>query len=189
MNKTKDVIFSAAIKCFSEKGYNKTTMEEIALKAGVAKGTLYYNFENKEEIFKYIIEEGMKKIKIKIEETFGKIEDPMEKLRTISRVHLKLVHDNRSLFKVVMGQLWGQEVSQVQFKETIGDYIRYIETFIKEAMNEGCIQKGETLFMAYTFFGNLCSAVMYELIHCEEADVEEVQGKLMSYIFEGIGAK
>lgn len=189
MNKTKNVIFNAAIKSFSGKGYDKTTMEDIASAAGVARGTLYYNFNSKEEIFKYIIEEGMKKIQIKVEEASGKIEDPMEKLRTISRVHLKLVHDNRSLFKVVMGQLWGQEVSQAQFKETIGDYIRYIETFIKEAMNEGCIRKGETLFMAYTFFGNLCSAVMYELIHYEETDAEEVQKKLISYIFEGIGAK
>lgn len=189
MNKTKEVIFSAAIKCFSEKGYNKTTMEEIALKAGVARGTLYYNFESKEEIFKYIIEEGMKKIRMQVEDATSQIEDPIEKLKTISRTQIKLVHENRAFFKDIMRQLWGQEVSQLQFKETTGKYIRYIESFIKEAMNEGCIRKGETLFMAYTFFGNLCSAVMYELIHCEETDVEEVQEKLVSYIFEGIGEK
>lgn len=189
MNRTKEVIYEAAIKIFSEKGYSKATVEEIAAAAGVAKGTLYYNFKNKEEIFKYIIEEGMKRIQLKVEENLGRVEDPIEKLRTISRIQLKLVKDNNAFFKVVMSQLWGHEFNQVQFRETAAGYIKYIETFIKEAMEEGCITKGESLFMAYTFFGNLCSAIMYELIHCEETDIEEVQEKLMSYIFEGIGKK
>lgn len=189
MNKTKDVIFEAAIKIFSEKGYNKATMEEIACSAGVAKGTLYYNFKNKEEIFRYIIQEGMKKLQAQVQEATRQLEDPVEKLRTLSRTQLKLVHANRDFFKILMSQLYGGEFSESKFKNTISNYIRFIETFIKEAMDEGCIKKGETLFMAYTFFGDLFSAVLYELTHDEEVDVEEVQKKLMSYIFGGIGIK
>ena len=63
MNKTKKAIFNAAIKVFSIEGYDSATVEEIASEAGVAKGTLYYNFQGKEEIFKFVIDEGMKLIK------------------------------------------------------------------------------------------------------------------------------
>ncbi|MPM64998.1 hypothetical protein SDC9_111890 [bioreactor metagenome] len=45
MNKTKMTIFEAAIKTFSNSGYNGTTMDQVAEAAGVAKGTLYYHFK------------------------------------------------------------------------------------------------------------------------------------------------
>ena len=55
MSNTKDAIFFAAIKVFSTNGYAGATVDEIAAVAGVAKGTLYYNFKNKEDIFKFVI--------------------------------------------------------------------------------------------------------------------------------------
>ena len=59
MNKTKRKIFETAMELFAEKGYNATSTEEITAVAGVAKGTLYYHFSSKEEIFNFLIEEGI----------------------------------------------------------------------------------------------------------------------------------
>lgn len=47
MNKTKRRIFNTAIKMFSEKGYDNTSVEEITAIVGVAKGSLYYHFLKK----------------------------------------------------------------------------------------------------------------------------------------------
>ena len=55
MNRTKKAIFEAAINVFATSGYNGSTVDEIASKANVAKGTLYYNFKSKEEIFNFVI--------------------------------------------------------------------------------------------------------------------------------------
>ena len=60
MNITKRKIFETAMKLFSEKGYEATSVEEITAVVGVAKGTLYYHFSNKEEIFNFLVEEGIK---------------------------------------------------------------------------------------------------------------------------------
>ena len=51
MNKTKRAIFESAIKVFSKSGYTGATMDEVVAKAGVAKGSLYYHFKSKEELF------------------------------------------------------------------------------------------------------------------------------------------
>ena len=48
------------MKLFAEKGYDATSIEEITATVGVAKGTLYYHFASKEEIFNFLIEEGLK---------------------------------------------------------------------------------------------------------------------------------
>ena len=60
MNKTKRKIFETSMKLFAEKGYDATSIEEITATVGVAKGTLYYHFSSKEEIFNFLVEEGMK---------------------------------------------------------------------------------------------------------------------------------
>ena len=60
MNKTKRKIFETSMKLFAEKGYDATSIEEITATVGVAKGTLYYHFSSKEEIFNFLVEEGIK---------------------------------------------------------------------------------------------------------------------------------
>ena len=60
MNKTKRKIFETSMKLFAEKGYDATSIEEITSVVGVAKGTLYYHFSSKEEIFHFLVDEGMK---------------------------------------------------------------------------------------------------------------------------------
>ncbi len=59
MNRTKKLIFESAIRIFSDCGYRGATMDDIASNAGLAKGTLYYHFTSKEEIFNFIVEEGI----------------------------------------------------------------------------------------------------------------------------------
>lgn len=62
-------LLTAAVSIFSKKGFYKATMDEIALEAGVAKGTLYYHFENKAELFKTVILEGVNDLKDDLIET------------------------------------------------------------------------------------------------------------------------
>ena len=46
----RNIIVLASIKLFSQKGFQKTSIDEIAKSVGVAKGTIYLYFKNKEEI-------------------------------------------------------------------------------------------------------------------------------------------
>jgi AcrR family transcriptional regulator len=43
-------ILQAALDCFSRKGYNSTTMDQIAAESGTSKGTLYWHFESKDDL-------------------------------------------------------------------------------------------------------------------------------------------
>lgn len=182
MNNTKKSIFDSAIKVFSEKGYSRATMDDIALNAGVAKGTLYYHFKSKEEIFNYIISDGMKFITEEIEKAASKETMYLAKLKVLCKVELNLVYEKRDFFKVILSQLWGKEVRQLELRDAVSEYVSYIENYIKKAIEEGSIRKGKTSLMAYNFFGTLCSAAAYELINEERAGTDEI----IEYIFNGI---
>jgi AcrR family transcriptional regulator len=186
MNKTKGVIFDSAMKIFSDCGYDGATMDDIALDAGVAKGTLYYHFKSKEEIFKFVISEGMQLIKEDIEIETAKVQDPIDKLKVLCNVQLSLVYQQSNFFKVVMSQLWGKEIRQLELRMSIKKYISIIENFIEVAKENGKIRDGETSFMAYTFFGALCSAAIYEIVNTDKKSKDEVLENLIQSIFHGI---
>ena len=187
MNNTKRLIFESALKVFSECGYSGAIMDDIAFRAGVAKGTLYYHFKSKEEIFKFAITEGMNLIKEQIEAVTFIEENPIEKLKALCKVELSLVYDNKDFFKVIMSQLWGEEARQLELRETIHNHIEYLENFIQPAMDGDFIKKGDASFIAYTIFGTLCSAAIYELLHTDKAKSDDVIENLMNYILNGIG--
>ena len=52
-------LLSHSYKLFTTKGISDTSISDITNSAGVAKGTFYYHFSSKEEIFNFLIEEGM----------------------------------------------------------------------------------------------------------------------------------
>lgn len=65
-NKTRKKILTAATRVFNKKGYHAAKMDEIAVSAGVAKGTLYYNFPSKSELFSSTVTEGLSDIQDEI---------------------------------------------------------------------------------------------------------------------------
>lgn len=186
VNKTKEAIFEAAIKTFSSRGYDAATMDDIALSAGVAKGTLYYYFKSKEEIFKFTITEGSGVIKQQLEDSMQKETNPLDKLKVLCRVQLTMVYEHRDFFKVLMSQLWGRELRHLQIREVIEDYIGNVEKHLKEAMEEGIIEKAETSLMAYTFFGNLCATAVYELLNEDKTNLNDIIESSTQYILKGI---
>lgn len=63
LDNTKEKIVSVATKLFSRYGFHKTSMDEIAKIARKAKGSLYYHFNGKEELFKEVVSQELLKLK------------------------------------------------------------------------------------------------------------------------------
>ena len=91
MNKTKRKIFETSMKLFAEKGYDATSIEEITATVGVAKGTLYYHFSSKEEIFNFLVEEGVKLLKNSIAIKTANLDSSVDKIKAIVLIQLKVL--------------------------------------------------------------------------------------------------
>ena len=187
MNKTKNLIFESAIKIFSESGYRGATMDDIAANAGLAKGTLYYHFASKEEIFNFIVEEGLQILQNQVNEIQNMNIEPIEKLIKICRIQLTFLYGYTNFFKVVMSQLWGNESRQDELRQKIRKYINEIEINIEIAMKNGQIEKGDTELIAFQFFGSLCSSAIYESIHIEKISLENIIDNTIKFTLKGLG--
>ncbi len=173
MKKTKRKIFETSMKLFSEKGYDATSIEEITATVGVAKGTLYYHFSSKEEIFNFLIEEGMKLLKISIEIKTSKCTTTIDKLKAIVLIQLKGIKKYENILTIVMSQVWGREPRNVLCKEKVLEYIAVIQKIIEDGLEKGDIKTCDPEVLACELFSLTCSTLIYRR-KTEGFDIEKL---------------
>ena len=183
MNRTKRKIFEIAIKLFSEKGYDATSIEEITATVGVAKGTLYYHFTSKEEIFNFLVEEGMKLLKNSIEIKTSKCDSVRDKLKAIILIQVKGVVKYENVLSIIISQLWGNESKNKLCQEKVNEYVDVIEKVIKEGIEKEEIKNCNSKLMAYTIFSLTSSIMMYKKQTKKEYNVSELYNECINVIF------
>lgn len=165
MNKTKRKIFETSMKLFAEKGYDATSVEEITATVGVAKGTLYYHFSSKEEIFNFLIEEGVKLLKNSITIKTAKLENSIDKIRAIVLIQIKVLVKYENFMTIILSQIWGSDPRSQMCRSYVFEYIHIIEEIIKEGIQKGEIVDGDPNVIASGIFGFTCSSLIYKMRH------------------------
>lgn len=186
MNKTKRRIFNTAIKLFSEKGYDNTNIEEITAIAGVAKGSLYYHFSKKEDIFDLLLEEGEKLLTNNIEIKTKNCTTALEKIKAIIMVQIKITVRYEDFINIVLSQIWGQESKNIKCQKAVYKYINKIKKIIKEGIENGEFYDGDIEALASGVFGVTCSSLIYRLKTERKVDIQDVYNGFIETVVRGI---
>lgn len=189
MNKTKRKIFETSMKLFAEKGYDATSIEEITATVGVAKGTLYYHFSSKEEIFNFLVEEGMKLLQNSIDIKTAKLTNYIDKLKAIILIEIKIVVRYEDLITILLSQLYGNEARNQKCQKHIYEYINTIEEIVKQGIQAKEIKAGNPKVIASEIYGLICSSLVYKLRNEEEIDVMNLYREFENTIIEGLTIK
>ena len=172
MNKTKRKIFETSMDLFAKKGYEATSIEEITSVVGVAKGTLYYHFSSKDEIFNFLVEEGMNLLKNSILIKTSKVDNVVDKLKAIILIQIKVMLKYENFVTILLSQIWGNEPRNVMCRNYAFDYISIIENIIKTGIANGEINNVDPEALASSIFGFTCSTLLYKAKTDKELDVQ-----------------
>ncbi len=186
MNKTKRRIFNTAVQIFAEKGYDNASVEEITAIAGVAKGSLYYHFAKKEDIFDMLLEEGLKLLKNNIEIKTRNCSTALEKIKAIILVQIKVTVKYEAFLNVVFSQIWGEENKNKKCKKAVFEYIKIIENVIKEGIESGEFYDGNVEALASGVFGITCSSLIYRLKKNRTVNIDDVYNGFINTVLRGI---
>ena len=173
MNKTKRKIFETSMKLFADKGYDATSIEEITATVGVAKGTLYYHFSSKEEIFNFLVDEGMKLLKNSITIKTDKMSNSLDKIRAIVLIQIKILFKYENFITIILSQIWGNDERSKMCKKHVFEYIKIIEGIVKEGIRKKEIVDKDADIIASGIFGFTCSSFIYKMRH-EEVVVQKL---------------
>ena len=131
----REAILQAAWSLIRHYGYNKTTMDDIARRAGVAKGTLYLHFQSKTEIMLSLTDRTNERIVAKLEELAATPAPPAERLRAC------LLHRVMALYDIVDRYPHSQDVIAKMMPEVVArldHYVRRHGEILGRIVREGC---------------------------------------------------
>ena len=189
MNKTKRKIFETSMKLFAEKGYENTSIEEITATVGVAKGTLYYHFSSKEEIFNFLIEEGIKLLQNSVDIKTAKHSNYIDKIKAIVLIQIKIVAKYEDIITIILSQFWGNETRNKKCQDHVYDYIGQIEQIVKEGIEKGEIKQGDARAIASEIYALICSTLVYKKRENENMDIMKLYHEYENTVINGLRIK
>ncbi|MFC4766983.1 TetR/AcrR family transcriptional regulator [Effusibacillus consociatus] len=184
------LIFQAAIDIFSDRGFDRATMDDIAARANVAKGTIYYHFKSKEDLFLFLVEEGIDLLRESVNEQIRPEMNGKDKLETAIRQQIRFFGEYRDFCIILLREAWGAEQRQKEFRKMLTQYTKSIEEYIRQAVEEGDFLQIEPESAAWTVFGGASIASLHLLLskHREYKD-EELANVVTTILMQGLQAK
>lgn len=176
-------VLDAAIVVLAREGYDGTNTSNIAKESGVAVGSLYEYFPNKESIFRAFLEERashlLNALKQNIDPKRRKVRNrtPQENLRHWLRLILKLSHKNKEVLRVIINEVPGA-VNLISF-EGIEDQVMPLAKFLAEGMELSESQlKVKTFILSNALYGFL----LRSLFSGDEFQVDDVADELLKLV-------
>ncbi len=135
----KEIILQTAIELFAEKGYNGTSTTEIVEKAGVAQGTLFYHYKNKEGILLTILDNLLNEYLVDIEEIAQDNLDGLAAIEAILRNSI-FFRQTRDLELLVLMRDFPADL--IQPESSLMDFVARFFNRTHELL-KNCLERGQ----------------------------------------------
>lgn len=134
----REAILRAATHVFARNGYAGSKVADIARHAGVADGTVYLYFKNKEDVLHSIFDRHAGSALDEVRKQLAETDDPREQLRALAQTHLELLGADADLAIVFQVELR----SSIKFVEEfsaagLAEYLRLIREAFEEGQRRG----------------------------------------------------
>ncbi|GED66319.1 TetR family transcriptional regulator [Brevibacillus reuszeri] len=183
----KDHIAQGALRAFAQYGFSETSMDSIAEMAQVAKGTLYYHFSTKEELFLYVIEKGVNMLIYHVDTAMQKDELSLEdRMMNVLDEHLRFFSENQELCFLLLSFFTGDEQRDQMVGKLLTGYFTTMETYMIDLQKQGYIRAdAEIRTVASALFGMIGFTVLRKQFRKEPVNSEAGRNTL-KYLLAGI---
>ena len=185
----KDGIYEAAIEVLAEHGIEGLTMDRVAEVAGVAKGSLYNYFRNKEELVQFILGKTLEPAKREEQEILAEPTSAVQKLESCLRVWFELLARNRGLFDFLIRDPATRDLHNPRGRSHREHAIGTLRTIFEQGIEERTFRPFDASRAAEMFFGAVMASVEQQLVLGEERPVDESVGSLIDVFLHGVAAK
>ncbi|HZU21705.1 MAG TPA: TetR/AcrR family transcriptional regulator [Terriglobales bacterium] len=182
-------ILDAAISVIAEKGFFQARVSEIAERAGVADGTIYLYFKNKEQILMAAIDSAFAAF---LERARAAVSDaampPEQRLSRLCQLHLETLGGNRDLALVFQTELRQSARFLAQFSRTrLVEYFDLIRSLVREAQSAGRFRPDiSDKIAANCFFGAIDEMVTSWMLSEHQYSLAGAADAVMNVILKGM---
>jgi len=183
-------ILEAAVKVFARQGFHQSTVAQIAKEAGVADGTIYLYFKNKDDILVQFFSFRAKQVFESFREEVDRAETSSDKLRNLVYRHLAEFQRDRDgavVYQVETHQ--NSRLAETQIKEMSKMYRDLISEIVEQGQQEGTIRKDLYVGLVKRFIIGAVDEVINTWLHSNgEYDLVSMADPLVELFIKGIGS-
>ncbi|MFO7557935.1 MAG: TetR/AcrR family transcriptional regulator [Desulfobacterales bacterium] len=182
-------ILEAAIKVFAEQGFFHSTISQIAKEAGVADGTIYLYFKNKDDILIQFYNYKTRNIFNRFRETVKEAENPSEKFRNLIRCHLREFQRDRNMAMVYMAEARKGRHLDKFVDELTKMYLSMVGDVVEQGQAEGTFRKDLYLSLVKRYVLGAVESVISTWVYAGgKYDLESMADPLVDLFLRGIGS-
>ena len=181
-------ILDAAVEVIAESGYFQARVTDIAARAGVADGTIYLYFKNKEQILMAALDSAFDTFMETAKQELASIADPREKLRHLAFMHLDRLGANRGLAMVVQTELRQSAKFLADFSHRhMVAYFDLVRAILRDGQTSGHFRTEiSDRIAANCFFGSLDSLVTSWLLSEHDYQLSASTDGVMDVLLAGL---
>jgi AcrR family transcriptional regulator len=186
---TRTRILEAAAQTFAAKGYHETRMDDIVSQSNTSKGSIYFYFPSKQDIFFGLIETFTGLLESRLNEALVTEEHGLQQVDAALSASLRLFTQYRTLAKIVLVQAVGLGAAFEERRRAINDrFAAIIQARLERAIADGSIPPLQADLAARAWVGALNEIVIH-WIYTGQPDLETAVPEIKAFLLRSIGAK
>ncbi|OIV36405.1 TetR family transcriptional regulator [Mangrovactinospora gilvigrisea] len=185
---TRQRLYEAAVTLIAEQGFSATTVDEIAERAGVAKGTVYYNFGSKNELFEQLLRHGIGLLAQSLRDARAAHPGaPLEALDAMVRAGLVFAVDYPAFMRLLCAEMWRtnrawQETLRL-LREGPDGPVAEVRAVLDEARADGLLpEEVDTGLAGPAVFGMVLVVALDWLTFQPERELDDIHAVIMTLI-------
>ncbi|MDY6823036.1 MAG: TetR/AcrR family transcriptional regulator [Thermodesulfobacteriota bacterium] len=182
-------ILEAAIGVVAEEGFFNATISRIAKAAGVADGTIYLYFKNKNDILLHFFNYKTRHVFDEFRKEVDKSDDARGKLLNLIRVHLREFQKDRNMAMVFQAEARQIRYFELYIKDITNMYFELVGEILVLGQQEGTFRKGLDTGLVKRYILGAVDEVINTWLHSiGQYDLEEKADALVDLFINGIGS-
>jgi AcrR family transcriptional regulator len=183
-----------AEQLFAERGYDDTRMIDIAAAAGVAKGLVYWYFENKETLFQEIVVDMGRRLRRAQGRAIDGVDDPLVRLYVGTAESVRFIAGNHRLYGIIANQIRGDRGLRETRSRSQRVLAEDAATLLSEGQERGLVRTDDDpAVLARANAGVVYHFVLlYAEGRCTEGrpgmEIEEAAHAAARYVVRAVGA-
>jgi len=184
---TRERILDAAIRVFASKGYHETKVDDIVVEADASKGSVYFHFPGKQQIFLALVDKFADLLQRRLIEVVAQEQDGVQRVNLALQICLETFAQYRGLAKIFLIQASGLgAVFEEKRLEIHGRFAQVIQRYLDEAVAAGEIAPIDTEVVAYAWMGAI-NEVVIRWVYTGQPEPERLIAPLRMMLLRSVG--
>ena len=185
-------ILTAATRIFARRGYAATRIEDVALEAGVAKGTIYIYFGSRGEILLAAFESFEQQLMAGVRSALETNEPALQRLRAVVRTVLESMEAEPELARIVL-DFWAagafEGEARIDFGRVYAEYRHIMANLLEEAKREGSVRRDLPEDTPVVIVGTLEGILLQWIVDLEAVPLGRMTEPVLDVVLGGLAVR